>query len=124
MKLITYNADNTVSKQSPKLSIRKQGGVFLNKAAVDNFGLKAGDKIEFVNDEDSPREWYIKCILSDKGFELKDSKFNSLTFNSKVLTDAILDSIKFDHSAAMLLSSSKTTIDGNDYWVIVTGSAK
>jgi len=124
MKLKSFNRENTLSTSGPKISIRKSGTIIINRDAVILTQLPLGGYIEIAQDQDSPKDWFININAGKEGFILRQTKYDALTFNAKQLSDKILDSIGFDHSASMIIGSEIITVGNHKYLPIITKSAK
>lgn len=52
------------------ITFTKSGCISFNRKAVVAIGLKPGDKLIFFQDEENPKDWYMK-ISKNKGAELR-----------------------------------------------------
>lgn len=103
--MIMYNPENCSSRtdrynKRPRISFFKSGVVMLNEAAVTGLNLKSGDKIDFVQDADRPRDWYLR--IRETGFILrpKDSKHKGhLKFANIAFAKRIQSSLGIDDRA-------------------------
>lgn len=127
MKLKTFNTINTAAvgrSAQPVISIGKAGVFTVNKAAAEQLGLTAGDRVELHQDEDSPRDWYISKCTTDSGFAIRqgyDTK--GLMFNSSAMRQLILKSCGKDASITkgVRLPIGPTAIE-NTYWPLFTAA--
>lgn len=124
MKLKTYNKENTIVTDSPKISFRTKGIITLNKAASDLLEISFDDTIEICQDQDSPRDWYINHNAGKTGFILRPTKNKGVYFSCKQLSEAVLESLGFDKTISMLISKEKVQIGSLKYHPIITRSAK
>jgi hypothetical protein len=71
MKLKKYDASvQSTRTGEPRISFDDKGVIRINKTAVQAIGLKAGDKVSFLQDEENPTDWYLS---KDKdGFPTRD----------------------------------------------------
>ena len=58
------------------------------RAAID-LGIKAGDRVAFLQDKQFPTDWYITKYDSKSGFLLEANKKGGLFFRSNSLSRAI-----------------------------------
>ena len=71
MKLKEFSTTGIKSlKGIATITFTKSGCISFNRKAVETIGLKAGDKLIFFQDEENPKDWYMK-ISEDKGAELR-----------------------------------------------------
>lgn len=95
MKIKHFNATNTAvanrKDKEPGLSFSSKTGIFrFNKSANDLLKLKVDDQLEFAQDEEDTKTWFI--LKADKdGFALRDK--NGLTFNSVKLAEHLTTSL-------------------------------
>jgi hypothetical protein len=84
MKLIKLTRElNTGRKGVPSVYLLKSGSVVLSKELVKEAKLKAGDLVLFQgeeNEEGKVDSWFL--AKDPEGFELRENKTGSLTFNS------------------------------------------
>lgn len=60
MKLKKYDSSlQSTRTGEPRISFDDKGVIRINKTAVEALGLKPGDKIAFLMDEENPTDWYI-----------------------------------------------------------------
>jgi hypothetical protein len=94
IKLREFNASNTqvIRNGNPSMSINHKTGVFsINQQASSLIGLKAGDQIQFLQDENEPENWYMEKVKSE-GFALRANSnitpgllFNNTSIGRKVI---------------------------------------
>ncbi|HBL74273.1 MAG: hypothetical protein A2W90_18135 [Bacteroidetes bacterium GWF2_42_66] len=128
MNLKEYNAANSQVIRHGAVSIRvnaKTGVISLSSATVKILGLEAGNGIAIINDEDSPKDWYIHVSASPDAFKLRTfkgkSKYGFLFCNSTVVVRKMLESVGITHySAAFTISQTPVEIQGLQYWLIIT----
>lgn len=122
--MIVYNPENCSSRtdrynKQPRISFLKTGLVILNEAAVHGLNLKSGDKIDLVQDEDRPKDWYLR--IRETGFILrpKDTKHKAiLKFASIVLVKKIQSSLGIDHTFSVPVAIKPS----QDMYAIITSS--
>lgn len=90
MLLKKYN-EKTAQYQnmSARIRIHSRGRISLNKGAINLLDIKEGDRFEFLQDEQSPKDWYIhkskdgfKCLLTTKD----EIRLHSVTTSVAILT--------------------------------------
>lgn len=126
MKLKSFNAENSASSKYnrlPSVNIGYTSGiVYFNEAAKALANLKAGDKIEFLQDEDNPKDWYF--AKSVDGFELRDKKNSKgIMVQSSKITKELLHSIEVYKPATMRIAEA-IPFDERKLFPIITKSAK
>lgn len=126
MKLIIYNCENTRMKDPSKgrRSIRfnrVNGSIYISVALVKDLGITEADQIEFANDEENPKEWYLRKTSNKQGFPLQFNK-GGTRMVSKFVSKAVLDSVKLKDSSATFLVSKEAveTENGSFYKILVT----
>lgn len=127
MKLKRFNPNTVHSVRLGKSTIRfhKGGNISLSPTLVNALGLKQGDKIEIVCDEDSrdKRDWYLR--KSNDGFSLRSWKHtNMLWFCNASLGRMMAKQFAAGRvSAGFLVATIPTEVEGVNYYAILTGSA-
>ncbi len=123
MKLKIYNTENSKGTNTgkPTVRINKKSGLFsLSKAASELIGIVAGDKIVFVQDEDSPADWFIQKTTDASGFSLRQKGTNDGgAFNCTKLAHAILGSKSTFNYVGYPVCAAQV-IEGLNYHLIVT----
>lgn len=126
MKLKSFNAHNAASSKYsrlPSVNIGYTSGIiYFNESAKQLTNIKAGDKIEFLQDEDNPKDWYL--AKSENGFEVRDKKKSKgvLVQSSKIVKE-LLHSIDVYKPATMRIAEA-IPFDGRKLFPIITKSAK
>jgi hypothetical protein len=81
-----FNATNTPSRAprntEPTLAVNSNNTIALNTKACELVGVKAGDKIEFLQHPTEADSWAI--TKSNEGFELRDTKGGLKLYNASV----------------------------------------
>jgi len=131
MKLKRFNTTNIRSIRIGKPTVRfnKQGQISFSIAIITAMGLKSGDKIEFIQDEEKPKDWYVVKCKNDNGFTLRDFKgSNGLVTNSSSLVKTFIKSLEpqFDSSVTSvgcLMALQSTKVENEELFAIITKSA-
>jgi hypothetical protein len=128
MKLKEFNAEDFPNTRTtaPAFSIdTKVGCNRLNREACELIGLKAGDKIKFLQDEEEEGDWYIEKV-KEGGFVLRTTKnATSLCFNSTPMAKKIADSVVFEgRSGRCLIAGQPTELNKRKLFGILTNSLK
>ncbi|OSZ79302.1 hypothetical protein CAP35_13900 [Chitinophagaceae bacterium IBVUCB1] len=126
MKLNKFSAANMshIRQKASTIRLQRKGANIISDLAVESIGLKAGDKVSLVQDEDNPSDWYL-MIDEQEGFTLradKDSKH--LSFNCAALSNTVLDAC-FDNvfSATFKLITEPNKSGGVNYYPIILAGA-
>jgi hypothetical protein len=129
MKLKTFDLSNTktIVTKEPVIRISKSAGLIsLNASAAAAIGLAAGDRIVFVQDEDSPRDWYIKKSTDDNAFPVRDDEgrkdLNSSHIAHRIINSAQKASDKEWQAAGFKLQANPVEMDGENYYLIITAN--
>ena len=124
MALKTYNTLNVRRNRQPLapciMLYRKQGILMFNATAQELMKIKAGDHVQFHQDEDDPSDWYVQKTKGKEGFKLRlTSRNNYLALNSSFMVQTIYDSVGFTGINGKVLIGEKA--DGHaDMWTMVT----
>lgn len=122
MKFIVFDKETFPkyrSESSPKITFGKSGTITLNKAAVNAIGLKVGDTIAFVQDQEEHRNWFL--YQTEKGFTLRGKDEHSLTTNHSHFVRSFkkANSIAVDQTISFLIAGCTTTVGKIKYWGIL-----
>lgn len=117
MKLKEYTTTGLKAlKGMVTVSFNNHGGIFFNGQAKTALGLKPGDKIVFLQDEENPSDWYLK-VDDEKGAELRENTTgHGLACNFVVVAHEIITSTGNTGGAKFQLSTDKE----NDMHAIIT----
>jgi len=106
------------------ITLEKIGIIRLNRNAAELIGLSVGDKLNVINDEDNPRDWYIEKTTDDDGLIMrKHSDSGSICSNAKVITDEIRKSLGVETKTLRFRIAGKPAFDDSNIYAILTGSA-
>jgi hypothetical protein len=123
MKIKHFNACNTAVQsrtvKEPVLSFSSKTGVFrFNKPAVELLQLKVNEQLEFAQDEENAKSWFI--LKADKdGFEVRDKK--GLTFNNVKLAGHITSSLNGEAAGTnykIKIIEQAVQLEGKQYYPI------
>ena len=94
-----YNVDNAPHVKDlsyggrPFVSFTTNGAFHISKRAIQLLHVKLGSKVVFLQDEQYPKDWYIrKEKPGENGFELNNRGKNIYGFKSSSLADIIAKS--------------------------------
>ena len=128
MKLKVFNKENSqlLITGEPIVRISVKAGLFsFSKDAGILLGLDKGNKLEFLQDEHSKEDWYITISDSEKAFTCRTDgeKSPRYDFNSRGLTTAILDSIKFKGKGiGFKIQKNPIEFENKQYFLLITSN--
>ncbi len=128
MKFKRYN-ETTFPKGAtsgtPNISFSRSGTITLNSVAVNALQINAEERIEFIQDEDNPEDWYI-LKSSDGGYTLRQQteKTTAVMIQNKGLITHIARELGHAVPFGCLVSVQCVHIDDMELWPIITKSAK
>ena len=130
MKLREFNTDNSkvVIPKEPVLRVSRSAGLItLNASAADMLGVLNGGRVIFLQDEDSPEDWFIKKSDGQEAFELRPGKNKtSMDLNSSHIVKRILDSAKNGKqfaAATFRIQKNPVEIENEKLYLIITAGA-
>lgn len=120
MKLTIYNNNNCIVEKNGNCLFRvsKRGFCTITSPGLELLDLKVGDRIVVAN-EDGTKNWYIKKVADDAGFELR-SISNSIGFKNSAFNEEITRRLKLDGTVGFLICRKPVTIDGEEYYQLIT----
>ncbi|MBW7838426.1 MAG: hypothetical protein H3C36_02055 [Chitinophagaceae bacterium] len=93
---------------------------FFSARTLEDAGLKPGDRIDFLFDENRPSDWYF---TKREGAALELSKNNGIY--SASIRGQLIKSLELDEDENYSFKiGEKTEQDGNTYWPIITANLK
>lgn len=132
MKLKKFDSLNSRISRTNAATIRFhcKGNTSISKKAVDEIGLKDGDKISICQDEDDPNDFYLVTNDPD-GFTLRASTGDGLNFNCATVFKTLAGIFDGDFkSIGCKLATTPTSFNGSDVltkkqklYAIITASA-
>jgi|GEM_PF-919506 hypothetical protein len=109
------------------LNVNYGSGVFtFSKTAVQQLKLKPGMYCIILQDEASPKDWYLK-LDKKQGFQLRTANKGesiALLFNNSYTAREIAKSIGITGNATYLIAAEPLVVDKEQLWPIITSSAK
>ena len=131
MKLKEFNSENcsgtTKRSIAPCISIDCKVGTFrINREACELIGLKDGDQVKFLQDQEDTADWYLEKAKSG-GFALRavPKTVGSLMFNNTPLSKKIAESVGFTgRSGRVLVAGRSTEFEKRKLYGILTGTLK
>jgi hypothetical protein len=125
MKLIEYNSENTANTEPkfPRVRVGKSGLFSFNGEAQALLELTDESSVIICNDEDSPRDFYIRKTELPNAFKLRgkgSQKF--LMFNCAKVEKMILYSAKSEGGESFRISKEKIEMGGGTYFLIITAA--
>ncbi|GAA6343140.1 hypothetical protein I100019A1_08300 [Phocaeicola vulgatus] len=126
MKLVIYNKQNSqpVGQRNGERTLRfnrENGMIYISKSFAAELGIKDIDKVQFANDEENTKDWFICKTDSEQGFSIKYDK-GGIRFMNKFLSNKILDCAKVKDNASFLMEKEPITVDGTKYFKIMLSS--
>lgn len=118
----------SIRRGKSSLIISKAGSFTFSKNAVKNLLLQDGDYIEFIQDVDNPKDFYITKSNKKNGYKLRrhSSLMSAISFNSVAIASLIFKSLHISgkKSISCLVSPEPIIENGNKIWAIITSSAQ
>lgn len=87
MKLTTIEQTRKRS-DSPLIHFGKNGQFFFNKASILEFSLEEGDKVDFLQDMENPKDFYLRPTGNELKIR-KGSQYGGITGSSSTVMHAI-----------------------------------
>lgn len=123
MKLKTFSPANArIAKRGVAfISINfTVGTVSINTVAAEMMGFQPFDCVVFAQNEDEPKEWFVrKCANKEDGFALrkhKNSANNHLVFNAISITERIKESVACNKVSSRCNIGTEPTQEGEFVW--------
>jgi len=127
MKLKTFDlskAKTTIQKEALIRVSRSAGLISFSASVMDKLKLSEGTKIVFVQDEESPIDWYIKKSNDENAFPIRILETGRGDLNSTHIVNRILASIENGrekyNSVSFRLQTNPVKIEGEQYYLIIT----
>ena len=131
MKLKEFNTENskTMRVSEPVVRISTKSGVFSFNGSASELLELATNKVVFVQDELSLRDWYIKKSNADNAFTLRmDGKSVNVRydFNSTHLAKRVMDSLrkpgKNYQASTFRIQQKPVEMEGVVYYLLITAN--
>lgn len=126
MKLKTFNTENTYSQRESKpfILVSQKTGLFgFNRGAYEAIGLKAGDQVQFHQNEENREEWFIEKVKQG-GFTVRNYKEKSLLFNNTTLARTIFNSVGAEGGSGRLIIGEQVKFGKQSFHTLITASLK
>lgn len=124
MKLKSYNTTNTSGRTSKALiSISKTGLFRFSKGAIDVLGIKAGDQVQFLQDEEDPENWYLEIVKKD-GFPLRESynaDLSGLLTNASGVRHHLFNSVAYLGAQGRVYIGEQIENQKRTFYALITG---
>ncbi len=132
MKLITYNSLNAAKRviTNPTVCFHYKGLVTFSKKAKEVLGIKEGDKIEILQDEESLEDWYIHKSENQNAFTVRGKsgkREQTACISSAVVTNKIFNLLGVaSNTRSVVCKIGNEPVEYNDLLLfpIITKSAK
>ncbi len=127
MKLKLVNVEK--SRETGKfISVNKSGVFSFSKDLTDTIGLEEGQKIDFYQDEEKPKDWYFTIVEEGQNIirgNGKDAKYKMMMTNCSDMAKKIKTSLNFDNTKTLRVPVGLAfNENGNDYYPIITAAVK
>ena len=119
MKLIIIDRSSLGRKSKtdvPLLSLNRTGQVVFNQRAVEVLSLYDGCSVDFFQDTEDLKQWYVGLSPKQTGFTCKKyANYRGVSFSNKPLCGLILESLlSLDKSKSHRFSISKEAVQYGD----------
>jgi hypothetical protein len=105
------------------ISFEKKGIIRLNKFATDALLIKVNDRINILQDEDNPRDWYIEKTTEEEGLVMRKHNTGSVCCNSISIVSAFRKSHGFTGTISLRIAT-QMAFDDSGMHAILVSSAK
>lgn len=103
------------------VSINKAGVFHFSKDFIQENGFKENDLIDFLQDEERPKDWYITKSATGQSRLRASGKLGGLMVNCSFMAKKIKTSIDFDVDKTLNVPiGSKDQVDAMDIYPIIT----
>lgn len=106
---------------------RSNARVTLSALLVHEMGIKPEMNLFFARNTEAKCEWYIRFDNSGDGLSIRAHRgggyckgIASLGVTSRGITAKLLDSCKAERSLSLLVAKTPTTINGQDWFQLIT----
>ncbi len=125
MKLRKFNRETCRIRPDghPYFSVSKGGIIRINREGSKLLQLKSGDKINILQDEERPKDWYVEKTTDELGLIMRDTNKNSgLVCNASAIAAEMIRSLSLSLKTTTMRIAPKPA-EGEIY-AILTGSGK
>ncbi|EPL7677464.1 hypothetical protein RG089_000599 [Elizabethkingia anophelis] len=113
----TYERSNR-----PMIRLNKKTGLFtINGACVEKIGLDPEkDLLQFFQDEDSPKDWYV-CLSTSSGYKSRTDKkaCKAVFMNSSSLVKELVKTLNIPDDCNCFIIGAATELNGVKYWPLL-----
>ena len=129
MNLKRYNKETLPSRIAvgvPTLRINKNGNIVFNKPLAEKLELTETSKIELVQDQYKPKEWYIAVNDSEASLSIKVNKSQAgFAIQNTALAQLFIAAIDNEQKfIQMNVAPVAVVIQDEQLWPIITASYK
>jgi hypothetical protein len=137
MNIKRFNKTNISQRSAfgnPAVYIHSSGNFCFNQAAAELMGITTPPPdffVEIIQDEDSPKEWYVALSTAELGFKLrKEKNKDKYNFNSGIIAKEVLKTLEKTTAhtspltATLNISSEFKEMDGLKLFKIMTNGFK
>lgn len=103
----------------PGISMNKLGYIHLNRILCENMNMTKESTISFVQDQESPKDWYLK---GGGKLKLRGKDGNGFSTNSVFIMAKIIESLGLDKtkSYSFEVQSDFIMVNAEHYFLILT----
>ena len=104
------------------MSISKNGLIRFSQGAVELMAIKAGDQVQFCQDEDEPENWYVE-VVKKGGFPLRDAYGNGggLLTNASGIKRLLFESVNYLGGSGTLPIGEQVLHPKRTFYTLITG---
>lgn len=127
MNLVRIHIDEGRSNPHPALNFNAAAIFTINASLANLLNISQGDKIDFFQDQDRPKDWYM-TVSAEYGHLVvfsKSGKYTQRKFQKRGLYDLVKESFSIsEKSGSFLIGTPKTYEDKVYYPLILKRSIK
>jgi hypothetical protein len=124
MKLKTFNRKDCnmgANEKRPLIGFEKTGIIRLNRKLCEALNIEIGDKINILQDQESPRDWYIELTKAEHGLVMRKHNTGALCCNAKAIVAEIQRSLGVVINKSMNYRvSTQPAVDETNIYAIIT----
>ena len=107
----------------PYVTLEKNGIIRLNRIACELLEITIGEKLNVLQDEDRPKDWYLEKTSDEDGLIMrKHSSSGSICSNSKPITVLMRNSIGIQQQSVRFRLATQSLNGENKVYAILTSS--
>lgn len=121
MEVTVYNqaTQRKYDSRIAKIRVNRKGKISFNLRAIEILRLKEDGKINFIQNKNKLRDWYIESTKEEDGLILKKSSSRGLAIFSRTIARAFLNAISDNNIQSQAFIISSKIIEGK-YHAIIT----